>query len=145
MRDSPPFVNAVDGGGRNPAAPGRGWRGAVPPLTPLEIVAVAAGGNAHADVDRPVGSRRERRSGRVFLRRAWRPVARLGSEHGAGDREQAVRDGPQGAGMAVAVGAKSGVLGLADGVALDRDPRPVVDCIAKAGMGGFTIQHGTRY
>ena len=25
----------------------------------------------------------------MILRRAWRPVAGLGSEHGAGDREQA--------------------------------------------------------
>ena len=58
----------------------------------------------------------------MILCRAWRPVAGLGSEHGAGDREQAVGDGPQGAGMAVAAGAKGGVLGLADGIALDRDP-----------------------
>ena len=72
----------------------------------------------------------------MVLRRMWRAVAGLGSEHGAGDREQAVRDGTQGAGMAVAAPAKGGVLGLADGVELDRAPRPVVDCIAKAGVGG---------
>ena len=33
----------------------------------------------------------------MILGRAWRPVAGLASEHGAGDREQAVRDGTQGA------------------------------------------------
>jgi len=38
--------------------------------------------------------------------------------------------------MAVAPPAKGRVLGLADGIALDRDPCPVVDCVAKAGVGG---------
>ena len=36
----------------------------------------------------------------------------------------------------MAAGAKGGVLGLADGIALDRNPCPVVDCVAKAGVGG---------
>ena len=40
--------------------------------------------------------------------------------------------------MAVAAPAKGGVLGLADGITLDCDPRPVVDCVAKAGMGGHS-------
>ena len=35
----------------------------------------------------------------MILRQAWRPVAGLGSEHGAGDREQAVRDRTQGTGV----------------------------------------------
>ena len=74
----------------------------------------------------------------MILRRLWRPVAGLVSEHGAGDREQAVRDRTQGAGMAVAAPAKGGVLGLADGIALDLDPCPVVDCVAQAGMGGHS-------
>ena len=65
----------------------------------------------------------------MILRRLWRLVAGLGSEHGAGDPEQAVGDGTQGEGMAVPAPAKGGVLGLADGVDLDldRDPCPVVD------------------
>ena len=74
----------------------------------------------------------------MILRRAWRPVAGLGSQHGAGDRKQAVRDRAEGARVAVAAPAKGGVLGLAGGIALDRDPRPVVDCVAKAGMGGHS-------
>lgn len=49
---------------------------------------------------------------------------------------QAVRDRTQGTGVAVAAPAKGGVLGLADGIVLDRDPRPVIDCIAKTGVGG---------
>ena len=61
----------------------------------------------------------------MILRRAWRPVAGLGSEHGAGDGGQAVRDGTQGA------GANGDVLGLADDVELDRDLCPVVDCVTK--------------
>jgi len=55
-----------------------------------------------------------------FLRGHGGPVAGLGSEHGAGHREQAVSNRTEGAGMAVV--AQGGVLGLADGVALDRDP-----------------------
>ena len=74
----------------------------------------------------------------MILRRLWRSVAGLVSEQGAGYREQAVRDGTQGARVAVAAPAKGGVLGLAGGVALDRDPRPVVDCVSKAGMGGHS-------
>ena len=42
----------------------------------------------------------------------------------------------QGAGMAVSAPAKCGVLRLADGILLDRDPCPVTNCIAPAGVGG---------
>ena len=46
--------------------------------------------------------------------------------------------------VAVSAGAEGGVLGLADGVVLDGDPCPVVDCIAEARMGCETANddHG---
>ena len=59
----------------------------------------------------------------------------LSLEHRAGDGEQAVRDRAQSPAVAVSAGAEGGVLGLADGVMLDGDPCPVVDCIAEARMG----------
>lgn len=73
------------------AFPSEAGQGRCPP----EIVAVAADRGPYADVDRPVGRRPERKSGRVIVRRVWRPVPGLGTEHSAGDREQAVRDGAQ--------------------------------------------------
>ena len=66
----------------------------------------------------------------------------LSPEHRAGDGEQAVRDRAQSPAVAVSAGAEGGVLGLADGVMLDGDPCPVVDCIAEARMGCEAANEG---
>ncbi len=57
-------------------------------------------------------------------------------QHGAGDREQSIGDGSEGAGMAVAALAQSGVLGPAGRVVLDGDARPMVGRIAQAAVCG---------
>jgi hypothetical protein len=57
-------------------------------------------------------------------------------EHGAGDGEQAIGDGSEGAGMAVAALAESGVLGPAGRVVLHGDARPMVDRITQAAVCG---------
>ena len=55
-----------------------------------------------------------------------RIVFRLVSQHGAGHRQQAIGNGPQGPGMAVAALPQGSVLGLADGVVLRGHARPMI-------------------
>ena len=57
-------------------------------------------------------------------------------EHGAGDGDQTVGGGAQGAGMAVSTGSKGGILGFADGIALHGDACPVIDGVARAIVSG---------
>ena len=61
---------------------------------------------------------------------------RLVFEHGASDREEAVGDAAQGAGMSVTAGSEGGVFGLADGVVLHGDAGPVVDRVLQPVVGG---------
>ena len=57
-------------------------------------------------------------------------------EHGAGDGDRPVGDGPQGAGMAVAAGSKGGIPGFADRIALHSDACPVMDGVAQTIVSG---------
>ena len=69
---------------------------------------------------------------------------RAGTEHGASDSEQAVRDRAQGAAVGVAASAQGLVLGPAEGVVLDRDPAPVIGGVDQAGLGGPAADDAPR-
>ena len=60
----------------------------------------------------------------------------LALKHGAGDGEQSIGDGSEGAGVAVAALAESGVLGPAGRVVLHGEARPMVDGVAQAAVCG---------
>src|SRR3546814_11315414 len=83
---------------------------------------------------------------------AVRVVVRLGPEHGAEHGEQAVGDGAQGTGMAMAALAQAAVFGAGSGIALQGRHRPMIDDIMEAAADGegthddvaFTGQYGTR-
>ena len=62
------------------------------------------------------------------------------AEHRAGDVEQAVSHGAQGAGVTVAAGAECLILGVADRVVLGGDARPVVGGVAQSIVGGQTAR-----
>src|SRR3546814_1305601 len=63
---------------------------------------------------------------------AVRVVERLGPEHGAEHGEQAVGDGAQGTGMAMAALAQAAVFGAASGIALQGGQSPMIGDILEA-------------
>src|SRR3546814_17039009 len=67
---------------------------------------------------------------------AVRVVERLGPEHGAEHGEQAVGDGAQGTGMAMAALAQAAVFGAASGIALQGGQSPMLGDILEAAAGG---------
>src|SRR3546814_9198989 len=67
---------------------------------------------------------------------AVRVVERLGPEHGAEHGEQAVGDGAQGTGMAMAALAQAAVFGAASGIALQGGQSPMIGDILEAAAGG---------
>ena len=104
-RDPLPVMSQPTLWGHASPVPGRGWRGAVPPLTPR----------------RPSPARRV-----VARTRMWAAPLATGLRARAWPCPRARR---------------AAYLALLGGMVLDRDPRPVIDCIAKAGVGGHAAHH----
>src|SRR3546814_3727031 len=66
---------------------------------------------------------------------AVRVVECLGPEHGAEHGEQAIGDGAQGAGMAMAALTQAAVFGAASGIALQGGQSPMIGGILEAAAG----------
>src|SRR6516162_6953041 len=81
------------------------------------------------------------RSGSVGYGGTVRIEGGLGSEHGAGDGEEAVGDAAQGAAVAVTTLAQFGVARAAAGVVLNGDARPMVDGGAQPELAGLAHEH----